>query len=126
MLSNIRLSKKIIKIQEKLYKNSNFAVTIDGKLTEWFIVLAGVSQGCLISPNSFNIFLEFVINETQIIPHNFDMGDEDFSSIKYVDDSTLLALDFEKLQVATYELQQGCVNWGMKTKKFTHHLLITF
>ena len=34
------------------------------------------------------------------------MKDEEFSlSIKYADDSTLLVLDFEKLQVATLDLK---------------------
>ena len=43
------------------------------------------------------------------------MRAEEFSSsIKYADDSTLLALDFDKLQVETLELQQSCLKWGMK------------
>ena len=43
------------------------------------------------------------------------MKDEEFSlSIKYVNDSTLLPLDFEKLQVVILELQQACLKWGMK------------
>ena len=43
------------------------------------------------------------------------MRAEEFSlSIKYADDSTLLTLDFDKLQVATLELQQSCLKWGMK------------
>ena len=50
-----------------------------------------------------------------LLPNNFDMKDEEFSSsIKYADDSTLLTLDFEKLQVATLELQQACLKWSMK------------
>ena len=115
MLAHIGINKKIIKILETLYENSKCAVTIDGKLTEWFSVLVGVRQGCLLSPTLFNIFLEFVINEIESISNNFDMKDEEFSlSIKYADDSTLLALDFEKLQVATLELQQACLKWGMK------------
>ena len=115
MLAHIGINKKIIKILETLYENSKCAVTIDGKLTEWFSVLVGVRQGCLLSPTLFNIFLEFVINEIESISNNFDMKDEEFSlSIKYADDSTLLALDFEKLQVAILELQQACLKWGMK------------
>ena len=115
MLAHIGINKKIIKILETLYENSKCAVTIDGKLTEWFSVLVGVRQGCLLSPTLFNIFLEFVINEIESISNNFDMKDEEFSlSIKYADDSTLLALDFEKLQVAVLELQQACLKWGMK------------
>ena len=115
MLARIGIDKKIIKILEKLYEISKCAVTIDGKLTEWFSVVVGVRQGCLLSPTLFNIFLEFVINEIENISNNFDMEDEEFSlSIKYADDSTLLTLDFEKLQEATLQLQQACLKWGMK------------
>ena len=64
MLAHIGINKKIIKILETLYENSKCAVTIDGKLTEWFSVLVGVRQGCLLSPTLFNIFLEFVINDS--------------------------------------------------------------
>ena len=115
MLAHIGIDKKIIKILERLYENSKCAVTIDGKLTEWFSVLVGVRQGCLLSPTLFNIFLEFVMNEVESISNHFDMRAEEFSlSIKYADGSTLLTLDFDKLQVATLELQQSCLKWGMK------------
>ena len=69
---------KITKSLE-FFENSKCAVTIDGKLTEWFSVLVGVRQGCLLSPTLFNIFLEFVINEIESISINFDMKDEEFS-----------------------------------------------
>ena len=70
MLAHISINKKIIKILETLYETSRCAVTIDGKLTEWFSVLVGVRQGCLLSPTLFNIFLEFVINEIESISNN--------------------------------------------------------
>ena len=56
MLAHIGINKKIIKILETLYENSKCAVTIDGKLTEWFSVLVGVRQGCLLSPTSLIYF----------------------------------------------------------------------
>ena len=115
MLAHIGIDRKIINILERLYENSKCAVTIDGKLTEWFSVLVGVRQGCLLSPTLFNIFLEFVIREIKSLSETFNMKDKEFSlSIKYADDTTLLTLDFEKLQVATMELQQSCLKWGMK------------
>ena len=131
MLAHIGINKKIIKILETLYENSKCAVTIDGKLTEWSSVLVGVRQGWM-SPltNFFNIFLEFVINKIESISNSFDMKDEEFSlRIKYADGSTLLALDFEKLQVATLELEQACLKWGMRINfdkcKSSLHPMIT-
>ena len=101
---------KTLNVLPLLTENSKCAVTIDGKLTS-----VGVRQRCLLSPTLFNIFLEFAINEIESISNNFDMKDEKFSlSIKYADDSTLLTLDFEKLQVANLELQQACLKWSMK------------
>ena len=114
MLSNSGISKMIIKILRKLCESCKYFVTIDDKLTEWFSVLARVRQRCF-SPTLFNMFLEFAIDAIETISNNFDMDDGDFSLlIKYSDDSTLLALDYEKLQVATYELQQACSKLGMK------------
>ena len=78
MLSSIAISKKIIKMREKLYRNSKRVVTIDGKLTEWFGVLTGVRQGCVLSRTLFNI-LKFVINEIETISDNVDMDKEDLS-----------------------------------------------
>ena len=53
--------------------------------------------------------------EVESISNHFNMRAEEFSlSIKYADESTLLTLDFDKLQVATLEPQQSCLKWGMK------------
>ena len=54
-------------------------------------------------------------NKIEGISNNLDMNDEYFSlSIKYADDSTLLTLDFKKLQTTTYELKQAFIKWVMK------------
>ena len=100
MLLSIGISKKIIEILEKFYKNCKCGVTTDDKLTEWF------------SPNLLTSFKSLFLMK---LSNNFDMNDADLSlSINYADESTLLTLDCEKLQTATYELQQACIKWDMK------------
>jgi len=42
-----------------------------GTLTEWFKVMKGVRQGCIISPNLFNIYAEIMLRKTL---ENFDGG----------------------------------------------------
>ena len=111
MLKSIGISKKIVNIIKKIYENTECAITVDGKLTNWFSVLIGLRQGCL-TPTLFNIFLEFVINEIKCIPQRFAMDDNDLALIiKYADDTTLLALGFQKLQELTSQLQNACSKW---------------
>ncbi len=115
MLSTIGITKKIINIIKKIYENTECAITVDGKLTNWFSVLIGLRQGCLLSPTLFNIFLEFVLNEIRCLPQRFAMNDNELAlTIKYADDTTLLALGFQKLQELTSQLQDACTKWGME------------
>ena len=88
MLLSIGISRKIVNIINKLYENTECAVTIDGKLTEWFCVLIGLRQGCLLSPTLFNIFLEFVLKEIKCVPQHLAMNNKELAQIiKYADDT---------------------------------------
>ena len=49
---------KIINLLKALYKISQSAVRVNGSLTDWFATSVGVRQGCVISPQLFNILLE--------------------------------------------------------------------
>ena len=63
MLRAIGVNTKIVDIIEYMYEKTECAVLINNNLTEWFKVIIGVRQGCLLSPTLFNIFLEFIMAE---------------------------------------------------------------
>lgn len=42
------------------------------------------------------------------------MGDMRINNIRYADDTTLMELVFENLQISTNELEKACRRWGMK------------
>jgi hypothetical protein len=87
---------------------------VNGKMTEWFDVLVGVRQGCLLSPCLFNLYLEFVMKEIYNIESGIQMGDMCINNLRYADDTTLMEQEFEKLQITTNELGKACSRWGMK------------
>lgn len=108
------VSEKLIKVVKSMYDNTEAAVIVEGKLTEWFTVSVGVRQGCILSPSLFNIFLEFVMEEVQSLNRRITW-DEDMSfDIRYADDTTLVSLVFAKLELSTEELGRACARWGMK------------
>jgi hypothetical protein len=55
MLKAIGVNPKIINIIKYMYDNTECAIIIYGKLTQWFRVSVGVRQGC-ISPQHFSIY----------------------------------------------------------------------
>jgi len=94
-------SEKIIRILDNMYKDTFSTVRVDGELTEWFETIVGVLQGCVLSPNLFNMFLEIVI---AIALHGTGSGavihGVMLSDLRFADDIALLA-----------EKEKGCRNW---------------
>ena len=53
---------KIVRLPQVLYQISTSAVRVDDDYTELCRTLTGVRQGCIFSPQLFNILLELVIS----------------------------------------------------------------
>ena len=113
-LRSIGVDKVMVDLIESMYKQTKCSVSVNGKITEWFKVVTGVRQGCLLSPSLFNLFLEFVMKDLQNLDSGIQMGDMRINNIRYADDTTLMDLVFEKLQISTNELENACSRWGMK------------
>ena len=86
------IEKKIIRILENLYSLVMACVRISGKETDWFQIITGFRQGCILSPTLFNIILDYIMRrveeaqmkkETSIPTHCQD--------VEYADDTGLLA-----------------------------------
>jgi len=108
MLRAIGVNNKIVNVIEHMYNKTLCSVEINGYRTEWFKVLVGVRQGCLLSPTLFNVFLDFVmkkvncLNKELTFDENFDMD------LKYAGGTTFIAAIFELLQLSTTQLEKAC------------------
>ena len=113
-LRSIGVDQVLVDLIKNMYKQAECAVVINGKITDWFQVVTGVRQGCLLSPSLFNLFLEFVMKDLRNLDNGIQMGEMSINNIRYADDTTLVDLVFDKLQISTNELEKACSKWGMK------------
>ena len=68
-------------------------------LTEWFRTPTGVRQGCILSPELFNIFLELVISlAIQDLSIGINLQGMTINNLRFADNIVLLADSVEDLQ----------------------------
>ena len=90
---------KIVNLLQSLYKIFKSAVRVDNDLTDWFQTLTGVRQGCILSPQLFNILLELVIT-TAIEDSNIGLrlNGSIVNNLRFADDIALMAESEADLQ----------------------------
>ena len=96
-----------------LYNDTKCTVKAGGQLPDWFPVNVGMRQACM-SPNSFNIFLENVMNDITSMDKKFKLCEHMPFNIRNADDTTLISTTFEKRKTSTLELDNACKKWGLK------------
>ena len=114
MLRAIGVPTKIVNIIEKIYNNTKCTVVVNGHITEWFEVLVGVRQGCILSPTLFNLFLDFLMKELSSLQDTICLDENLNVDVRYADDTTLIAAIFSKLKLSTEQLVDACNKYGLK------------
>ena len=99
---------------ESLYGPSTSAVLHEGEVGQSFRTSVGVHQGCLLSPELFNLYLENIIQEAL---HNFNgttsINGREISNLRFADDIDLIAGTEEELQELT-TLERRARAYGME------------
>ena len=58
LLENVEIDGKDLRLIRNLYYNQKAAIRIQGELGGWVDIQKGVRQGCILSPDFFNIYIE--------------------------------------------------------------------
>ena len=78
----------------------------------------GVRQGCVMSPDFFNLYLEMIMRELREL-EGIKVGGQNVNNIRYADDTTLIADSLEKLKDLIERLDEAGHEKGLNinTKK---------
>ena len=52
---------QLVEVIKSLCKSSEYAVNINGNLSDWFKVTSGVRQGCVLSPLLFSVIIDWIM-----------------------------------------------------------------
>ena len=58
ILKNIKIGGTDLRLIETLYRKQRVTVRIEDKLTEWTKIKRGLRQGCCMSPDFFNNYMQ--------------------------------------------------------------------
>ena len=76
--------------------NYHYKLQITG-VSSGFKTKKGVRQGCVLSPNLYNLYTEKIYREIEGMP-GVVIGGVNINDLRYADDTGLLAIDSGKLQ----------------------------
>ena len=97
--------RKIIDIIKCMYDNQNVKVLFKGKLSNSFIVLTGVRQGCLLSPFLFLLAIDFILKYCNTGNGFPWAGDEELDDLDFADDLAVISDSVNKIQDKTNEIK---------------------
>ena len=98
ILANIQIDDKDMRIIRTIYCEQLAAVRLPDGLTNWFSIKRGVRQGCVMSPDLFNLYSEVILRELEGMPEGITINGVKINNLRYADDTVLLANSEEELQ----------------------------
>ena len=89
-LSEIGIDDKDLQIISKLYWEQSASVWTESGMTSEFKIKKGVRQGCVLSPNLFNLYSEKIFREVEDMK-GVNIGGVNINNLRYADNTVLLA-----------------------------------
>ena len=117
-LQKLKMSSKMIRMLRGIYQSVTARVITGDGLTGYFDCPWGVKQGCILSPNLFNLYINdlpayFRDRGTYQIP----LIEHEVSMLLYADDLVLLADSAIELQRQLNLLLEYCKTWDLKVNE---------
>ena len=124
ILKQIGVDGKDLRLMKNIYEMQRVALQLGGELTDWIDIKRGLRQGCVMSPDLFNIYAEFIMRNIE--EEGIRVGGKNINNIKYADDTELMADSEEKLKALVQKVSEHSEAMGIKiNRKKTKTMVIT-
>ena len=84
--------------------------------TDWFQISKGVHQGCILSPCLFNLYAEYIMQNTRLdeAQAGIKIARRNINNLIYADDTTLIAGSEEELKSLLMKVKEESEKVGLK------------
>ncbi|GFR82060.1 endonuclease-reverse transcriptase [Elysia marginata] len=97
ILDSLDIDGKDLRILKTLYWKQTATNRVGGEHSEETPITRGVRQGCILSPDLFNLYSEMILRELDNI-QGIGLGGHNINNIRYADDTVLIAQSEQSLQ----------------------------
>ena len=100
ILKETRIPDHLTCLLRNLYAGQEATVRTGHRTTDWFQIGKGVSQGCLLSPCLFNLYVEYIMRKAGLeeAQAGLKIAGRNINNVRYADDTTLMAESEEELK----------------------------
>ena len=116
IFDNLDLFDKDLRLIRNLYWEQAACMRVGNDTSEYSKIKRGVRQGCVLSPDLFNLYSEQILRELNE-SGGFVIGGNNITNLRYADDMVLLPDSQEKLQTLL-----DSDSSGMQQKRIDHQL----
>ena len=99
-----------------LYESQEAIVRTGHGTTDWFQIGKGVCQGCIFSACLFNFYAEYIMQNARLdeAQAGIKIPGTNINSLRYVDDTTLMAESKEELKSFLMKVKEECERADLK------------
>ena len=99
-----------------LYAGQEATVRTGHGITDWFQIGKGVRQGCILSPCLFNLYAEYIMQNTGLEEEQagIKIARRNINNLRYADDTTLMAESKEELESLLMKVKEESEKVGIK------------
>ena len=97
ILQDLDIDGKDLRIIRNLYWEQEAAIRYEGELSAFKPIKRGVRQGCVLSPDLFNIYSEIILRNIEHLD-GIKVGGKNINNLRYADDTVLIAESESALQ----------------------------
>ena len=118
VLQHYNIPRKLTALIQSLYSQAVSAVRIGTDISDWFHQTVGVRQGCVLSPDLFNLFLEHVLGEALEAYHGGAlMNGRRVSNLRFADDIDLMGETVNEAQEILESVHRSSQRHGLEINK---------